>query len=44
MVRPVTVAAERDPVIMGKPESNMFDVLKIAHNLDPSRCMMTGDR
>uniref|UniRef100_A0A0B7BHK2 Phosphoglycolate phosphatase n=1 Tax=Arion vulgaris TaxID=1028688 RepID=A0A0B7BHK2_9EUPU len=44
MVLPVTVAAERDPIVMGKPSTNMFDVLKKIHNLDPSRCMMTGDR
>ncbi|CAL1535743.1 unnamed protein product [Lymnaea stagnalis] len=44
MVLPVTVAANRNPTLMGKPETNMFDVLQKVHNLDPSKCMMTGDR
>ncbi|BFZ15943.1 hypothetical protein BsWGS_18982 [Bradybaena similaris] len=44
MVLPVTVAAERNPILMGKPATNMFDVLQKVHNLDPARCMMTGDR
>ncbi|XP_059157934.1 glycerol-3-phosphate phosphatase-like isoform X2 [Physella acuta] len=44
MVLPVTVAANRPPILMGKPETNMFEVLRQVHNLDPSRCMMTGDR
>ena len=29
---------------MGKPAPNMFEVLRKVHNLDPSRCMMVGDR
>ncbi|CAG5127591.1 unnamed protein product [Candidula unifasciata] len=44
MVLPVTVASERNPILMGKPATNMFDVLQKVHSLDPARCMMTGDR
>ncbi|RUS81930.1 hypothetical protein EGW08_010316, partial [Elysia chlorotica] len=44
MVSPVSIASGREPIVMGKPAPNMFEVLRKVHNLDPSRCMMVGDR
>ncbi|KAK3793797.1 hypothetical protein RRG08_061931 [Elysia crispata] len=44
MVSALTVASGREPIVMGKPAPNMFEVLREVHNLDPSRCMMVGDR
>ncbi|KAK3793802.1 hypothetical protein RRG08_061935 [Elysia crispata] len=44
MVSPVSLASGREPIVMGKPAPNMFEVLRKVHNLDPSRCMMVGDR
>ncbi|KAH9502725.1 hypothetical protein Btru_069605 [Bulinus truncatus] len=43
MVLPVTLAANRSPILVGKPETMMFDLLKQVRNIDPSRCLMTGD-
>lgn len=43
-VSAVQVCAQRDPVIMGKPNTLVInDVLK-AQGLDPNRCIMIGDR
>jgi ribonucleotide monophosphatase NagD (HAD superfamily) len=36
--------SRKEPIIVGKPNSVMFDLLKKEHNLDPSRCMMVSDR
>lgn len=44
IVASVKVPARREPLVMGKPETNMFRCLQKAHNLDPARCMMVGDR
>ncbi|XP_022291086.2 glycerol-3-phosphate phosphatase-like [Crassostrea virginica] len=44
IVASVKVAARKEPLVMGKPQTNMFKCLQEAHNLDPSRCMMVGDR
>ncbi|XP_067656226.1 glycerol-3-phosphate phosphatase-like [Haliotis asinina] len=44
MVSAVKCASRRDPIVLGKPERPMFDVLQKAHNLDPARCCMVGDR
>lgn len=44
IVASVKVPARREPLVMGKPETNMFKCLQKAHNLDPARCMMVGDR
>jgi len=43
MVVTVSHAARRKPLVVGKPEPLMFDVLKQRFNLDPSRCLMVGD-
>ncbi|XP_050697500.1 glycerol-3-phosphate phosphatase-like isoform X1 [Eriocheir sinensis] len=44
MVRCVETAAERPPVIMGKPSTKMFTVIQEKNNLDPKRTIMIGDR
>lgn len=44
MVVPISLASGREPIVMGKPAPNMFEVLRKAHGLDPARCMMVGDR
>ncbi|CAL4069349.1 unnamed protein product, partial [Meganyctiphanes norvegica] len=44
MVKAVETAAERKPVVMGKPSAEMFEVIRKTNNLDPSRTLMIGDR
>ncbi|KAL8597587.1 hypothetical protein ACOMHN_001518 [Nucella lapillus] len=44
MVKAVSYPAEKDPIIVGKPSTHMFDVLRKLHDLDPARCLMVGDR
>ncbi|XP_063398705.1 glycerol-3-phosphate phosphatase-like isoform X1 [Mytilus trossulus] len=44
VVGAIKIPARKEPVVVGKPNSVMFDLLKKEHNLDPSRCMMVGDR
>ncbi|XP_041365961.1 glycerol-3-phosphate phosphatase-like isoform X2 [Gigantopelta aegis] len=44
MVNAVKIPARRDPIILGKPEKPMFEVLRETHNLNPSRCCLVGDR
>ena len=34
----------REPIILGKPHRTMWEVLASAHNLDPARSCMVGDR
>ena len=38
------IPARKEPIVMGKPEVNMFKALQQAFNLDPARCLMVGDR
>ncbi|XP_033735666.1 glycerol-3-phosphate phosphatase-like isoform X2 [Pecten maximus] len=40
----VKVAARREPLVIGKPNPTIFDVLKRAYGLDPRRTLMVGDR
>lgn len=40
----VKTAAEREPVVMGKPSQVMFEFVRKSYNLDPSRTLMIGDR
>lgn len=41
----VRTAIRRDPVILGKPMSHLFQSVRDAHpELDPSRALMIGDR
>ncbi|XP_076471925.1 glycerol-3-phosphate phosphatase-like isoform X2 [Babylonia areolata] len=44
IVKAVSVPAEREPIIVGKPSPSMFEELRKLHNLEPSRCVMVGDR
>lgn len=44
MVAAVKYPAQREPIILGKPERSMFEQLQKEHNLDPKRCVMVGDR
>ncbi|KAK3094704.1 hypothetical protein FSP39_005231 [Pinctada imbricata] len=44
IVSAVKVPARKEPIVMGKPEVNMFKALQQAYNLDPQRSMMVGDR
>ncbi|RUS75990.1 hypothetical protein EGW08_016235 [Elysia chlorotica] len=44
ILSPLVLATGRQPTMMGKPSPNMFEVLRKVHGLDPSRCMMVGDR
>jgi len=43
MVAMLTSAYGKDPIILGKPSSVLFDVLKQKYNLDPARTCMVGD-
>jgi len=44
MVKAVETAAERAPIVMGKPSVEMFEVIRKNNKLDPSRTLMIGDR
>ncbi|KAK7491507.1 hypothetical protein BaRGS_00017336 [Batillaria attramentaria] len=44
MVAAVKTPAQREPIVVGKPERPMFEELQKLHNLDPARCVMVGDR
>ncbi|KAK6191961.1 hypothetical protein SNE40_003526 [Patella caerulea] len=44
MVEAVSLPSRKKPLIIGKPETTMFDTLSQANNLDPARSMMVGDR
>jgi ribonucleotide monophosphatase NagD (HAD superfamily) len=44
IVGAVKIPARREPIILGKPQTPMFDVLKTKFNLDPQRSLMVGDR
>ncbi|XP_069133452.1 glycerol-3-phosphate phosphatase-like isoform X1 [Argopecten irradians] len=43
IVSSIKVPARREPIVVGKPQPAIFDVLRDAHNLDPARTMMVGD-
>lgn len=44
IVAAVQTAAERKPMIMGKPYSFARDILMKTHSIDPERTLMIGDR
>jgi len=45
MVAAVETAAGRKPVVLGKPNRLMFDIVRKRHpSVDPSRTLMIGDR
>ncbi|KAL5007121.1 hypothetical protein ScPMuIL_015927 [Solemya velum] len=43
MVNSVRMASKRDPLILGKPEKPIFEVLHKAHNVDAARTVIIGD-
>ena len=45
LVNFVTTAAEKEPVVVGKPSTLSREILEATHgNFDPKRTMMVGDR
>ncbi|XP_064398613.1 glycerol-3-phosphate phosphatase-like [Halichondria panicea] len=44
IVKSVKVGSGREPIVVGKPHSPIFEVLQKSVNLDPSRTVMIGDR
>ena len=44
VVAAIKVPARREPHVIGKPGTAMFDLLHEIHGLDASRSMMVGDR
>ncbi|KAG1650728.1 Glycerol-3-phosphate phosphatase [Nymphon striatum] len=43
LVSPIITGSEREPVILGKPHSFMFDSIQDVHKINPSRTIMIGD-
>ncbi|KAJ8299299.1 hypothetical protein KUTeg_023359 [Tegillarca granosa] len=44
IVSAVEVPSRRKPLLIGKPNTIMFDILKKLHNIDPEKSIMIGDR
>ena len=45
MVTGIITAAGRQPVILGKPETHMFEAVKKDYpEIDPKRTLMIGDK
>jgi phosphoglycolate phosphatase len=44
IVNSVKTAAQREPIVMGKPHRIPFDYVRRFHNLESSRVLMIGDR
>lgn len=44
IVNAVTTCAERKPMVMGKPNKHICDILEKEYKVDPSRTLMIGDR
>jgi len=44
IVNAVKTAAEREPVVMGKPSKIPFEIIEKKMGLDPKRALMIGDR
>lgn len=44
IVAAVKVPAHREPLVIGKPETIMFDMLHETHGLEPEKTLMVGDR
>jgi phosphoglycolate phosphatase len=43
-VAAIQTCAARKPIVMGKPNPTVKDVISSYHNLDPARTLMIGDR
>ncbi|CAG0878559.1 unnamed protein product [Darwinula stevensoni] len=39
----VKVASAREPIILGKPTTHIFEAIQHDHNIDPKRTLMIGD-
>lgn len=44
IVNAVTTCAERKPIVVGKPNKHICDILEMEYKVDPSRTLMIGDR
>jgi len=44
IVNAVKTAAEREPLVMGKPSTYAYEFIKRSHDLNSSRVLMVGDR
>uniref|UniRef100_A0A914VH11 Phosphoglycolate phosphatase n=1 Tax=Plectus sambesii TaxID=2011161 RepID=A0A914VH11_9BILA len=44
IVTAVKVAAQREPLLMGKPFSTTYNYIRARWNIDPERTLMVGDR
>uniref|UniRef100_A0A182M2V3 4-nitrophenylphosphatase n=1 Tax=Anopheles culicifacies TaxID=139723 RepID=A0A182M2V3_9DIPT len=44
IVKAVVTCAERDPIVMGKPNPHICDIIRKEYNVDPARTLMIGDR
>lgn len=44
MVAAVTTCADRKPVIVGKPNTSLLNMLIKEYDIDPKRTLMIGDR
>ncbi|XP_065333341.1 glycerol-3-phosphate phosphatase [Cloeon dipterum] len=44
IVAAVQTCSAREPIVMGKPNPTIKDVIAKTHNLDPARTLMIGDR
>ena len=44
IVNAVKTAAEREPIVMGKPHKFPFEFVQRSHKLDPAKVLMIGDR
>ena len=40
----MSYSIQRRPLLIGKPQTTMFEDLSRVHGLNPSRCLMVGDR
>ncbi|XP_053680753.1 glycerol-3-phosphate phosphatase-like [Anopheles nili] len=44
IVKAVATCAERDPIVMGKPNPHICEIVRKEYNVDPARTLMIGDR
>ncbi|KFB37578.1 AGAP011350-PA-like protein [Anopheles sinensis] len=44
IVNAVVTSAERKPIVMGKPNPHICEIIRKQYNVDPARTLMIGDR
>ncbi|XP_052872872.1 glycerol-3-phosphate phosphatase-like [Anopheles cruzii] len=44
IVQAVTTCSERQPIVMGKPNAHICDIIRKEYHVDPARTLMIGDR